>query len=256
MTNAPHSSGDVPGLVIVGSEPDCGKTVLMCGIAGALREQGFETQVMKPLILSSRKRAESELAFMAAVGQKPINLPISFIEGPASLDESSWHQAINYSRNPVNQLTLVEMPGGAATPVCYDETNIGKLSHNWRDSADLATEFSRPCLVVAKHQEDAIERLVITCKYLQARGLNVIAQATVETSGGAGTELEAKRTRADFSMGLYGRSMVPFLGCIKFSPSISVPRVSQGNLIKMTAGLDLLLLLKALNIGVPAIDRT
>ena len=256
MTNAPQSTGgDIPGLLIIGSEPGCGKTVLMCGIAAALREQGFETQVLKPFILSSRKKAEAELAFLTSVGQKPLVGPIAFIEGPLALNETNWHNAILSSRNPANQLSLVEMPGGAATPVCYDESNIGKLSHNWRDTADMATEFHRPCLVVARHQEDAIERLVMTCKYLQARGLNVIAQATVEIAAGAGAELEAKRSRADFSMGLYARSMVPFLGCIKFSPSISVQRVNQGNLVKMTAGLDLLMLLKALNVGVPAIER-
>ncbi|MGH9550767.1 MAG: hypothetical protein ACRD3W_15405, partial [Terriglobales bacterium] len=80
----------------------------------------------------------------------------------------------------------------------------------------------------------------------------VIGLITVETVHESGLELEAKTTRADFTIGLYTRTRVPYLGCVKFSQSISVPRVNQGNVIKQTEnGIDLLLLMKALNVQVP-----
>ena len=144
------------------------------------------------------------------------------------------------------------MPGGAASPVCFEENSVGTLTNTWRDSADLANEFIQPCIVVAKHQIDAIERLVMTCAYLQHKGLVVIATATVETEPNGGAELEKRRTRADFLIGLNSKTGVPFLGCIKNSRSVSVPRVTQGNLIKQTeSGLDLLPLLKAINLTMP-----
>lgn len=237
--------------LIVGSEFGCGKTVFMCGLAGALREEGFSTRVVRPLVLKTNKNVESESAFLSTVGQTPLHSPITLPEGLLSSGESNWQDTVFVTEN-VTQLTLVEMPGGAASPVCFEGTNKRTISNQWRDCADLSAELMQPCIVIAKHQFDSIERLITTCSYLQARGLEVIATATVETDPDAGATLERQSTRADFSLGLNERTGIPFLGCIKFSPSISVHRVCQGNLIKMTeTGLDLLPLMKALNLTVP-----
>jgi len=238
-------------VLVVGSEFGCGKTVFMCGVAGALRELGFRTRVFKPLIIGGRKQSEDEVSFLATVGQTPVNYPVTFLEGPLSIKETNWQNSVLMTRSP-DQLTFVEMPGGAASPVCFEENSVGTMTNTWRDSADLANEFIQPCIVVAKHQIDAIERLVMTCAYLQHKGLVVIATATVETEPNGGAELEKRRTRADFSIGLNSKTGVPFLGCIKNSSSVSVPRVTQGNLIKQTeSGLDLLPLLKAINLTMP-----
>jgi dethiobiotin synthetase len=237
-------------LLVIGTEFGCGKTVLMCSIAGALREIGFAVRVRKPLILCSRKAAEAELAFLASIGQSPVDYQVRCAEGPISHKETNWHNVVTTSFHP-DYVTLIEMPGGASTPVCYEENNSGTLSNRWRDCVDMAKEFGYPCLVVAKHQSDVIDRLVMTCSYVAKQEIKMLACATVEVVQDGGVELEKRRTRADFTVGLASRVEAPYLGCIKFSPSISVPRVNQGNLIKMAAGLDLLPLIKALNLAVP-----
>jgi dethiobiotin synthetase len=236
------------GVVIVGTQAGCGKTVLACGLAGALREQGFNPRVLKPVFIGTRKAAEQEISFISTAGKSPPSYPMIFLERPANATDSNWQNAVAMTVGP-NQLNLIEMPGGCATPVCYESTGV--QSGAWRDSADLAREFDLPCILVAKHQRDALESLVLGASYLKSQGLEVLALATVEVVQSGGAELENHTARDDFSMGLFSRTNVPFMGCMKFSPSISVPSVTQGSLIKTTAGLDLLILLRALNLGVP-----
>ena len=81
-------------VLIVGSEFGCGKTVFMCGVAGALREQGFRTRVFKPLIIGGRKQSEGEVSFLATVGQTPVNYPVTFLEGPLSIKETNWQNSV------------------------------------------------------------------------------------------------------------------------------------------------------------------
>jgi dethiobiotin synthetase len=172
-----------------------------------------------------------------------------FLDRPANLTETNWHNAVLTSRDS-QQLNLVEMPGGCATPICYEPSGTGQTAA-WRDTADLAREFDLPCILVAKHQRDALESLVVGAQYLNSQGLDLLALATVEVVQGGGAELENSTARDDFSLGLFSRTNVPYMGCMKFSVSISVPRVTQGSLIKTTAGLDLLILLQAINLAVP-----
>jgi len=81
--------------------------------------------------------------------------------------------------------------------------------------------------------------------------LPITGMVTVETQADEGKVLESKLTRTEVALLLASRTSVPYLGCLKFSPSISVPRVNQGNLIKVISeGVDLLLILKSLNLNV------
>lgn len=244
-------SANGTSVLVIGTEEGCGKTVFMCGLAGALREQGFRTKALKPIVLGSKRASEPELGFITAVTQSRADYPILFIEKPTNILNTNIHNVILTTRQP-GTISLVELPGGAASPVSFEMNPVGKLTSNWMDTRDAAMEFDAPCILVAKHQADALERLAVNSFYLQGKGLNVIGLATVEVQPEGGTQLEAKTTRADFTMGLFARTQVHYLGCIKFSRSISVPRITQGNVIKQTeSGLDLLLLLKSLNLQMP-----
>lgn len=241
-------NAQTPGLIIIGTEQGCGKTLVTAGIAAAVRELGYSTRALKPLVLGSRKRSESELSFISSVAQTPINYPILFLDRPISIHQTNWHKTILLSR-AANTLTVLELPGGCATPVCFDETNSGRLSTTWRDATDLVLEFKLPCVLVAKHQSDAVERLVSCNYYLTGKGATVLGLVTSETQPDAGVELESRQTRSDFVAGLLARTGVPYLGCLKFSPMVSVPRANPGNVVKLVSvSLDLNVILKALNI--------
>lgn len=236
-------------LAIVGTETGCGKTVLLSGLAGALREQGFTTQAIKPIILGASRAAEAELSFISSVSHTPLGYQQIFVEKSAGMRDTNWHNVINQKRAH-DSLTLLELPGGSATPVSFDDQAETKMPV-WQDTADILAKSDLPCILVAKHAADAIEQLVLNAYYLTMKRVYVLGLATVETSTGMGLEIENKISREDFAMALFSRTGAPYLGCIKYSMSVSVPKCNQGNLIKLTtAGLDLLTVLKALNLTV------
>jgi dethiobiotin synthetase len=237
-------------LAIVGTEAGCGKTVLISGMAGALREQGFKTRAMKPIVLGPKSNAEPELNFISSVSHTPRGYQQIFVEKSTLLRDTSWHNAISQNRDS-ESLTLLELPGGSATPICFDENPGQSKVVEWQDTTDILAKSNLPCIIVAKHAADAIEQLVLSAYYLTMKRVFVLGLATVETSAGIGQEMEDRITRDDFAMALFSRTGAPYLGCIKYSPSVSVPRCNQGNLIKLTtAGLDLLTVMKALNLTV------
>jgi dethiobiotin synthetase len=237
-------------LAVVGTESGCGKTVLMAGVAGALREQGFKTCALKPIAIDESRSAEAELSFISSVSQTPPGYQQVFLTSSKSLREAAFHNAISQHRDG-ETLTLVELPGGAATPVSFEESDAGSKVIEWQDTANILRRANLPCLLVAKHASDAIEQLVLNAHYLTTQRISVIGLATVETSAGLGAEIENKMRRDDFAMALFSRIGAPYLGCIKHSVSVSVPRCTQGNLLKLTTGgLDLLTVMKALNLTV------
>ncbi|MCP6756421.1 hypothetical protein NL533_32840, partial [Klebsiella pneumoniae] len=70
------------GLVILGTESGCGKTVFMAGLAATLREQGFDTRAMKPLVLGAKQVAQAELSFISSIAHTPMGYHQIFIEKP------------------------------------------------------------------------------------------------------------------------------------------------------------------------------
>ncbi|HEY9677377.1 MAG TPA: AAA family ATPase [Drouetiella sp.] len=237
-------------LAIVGSEAGCGKTTFMAGMAGALREQGFKTRAIKPIVLGESRTAEPELSFISLVSHTPRGYPQIIIDKLHNLNETAWHNAINQSRTP-DTLTLIELPGGCATPLRFSDKPSDSKTLEWIDTANVLAQANIPCILVAKHSASAIEELVLNAYYLTMQRVFVLGLATVETSSGMGADLENRMTRDDFSMALFTRTGAPYLGCIKHSISVSVPRCNQGNLIKLTSGgLDLLAVMKALNLTV------
>lgn len=237
-------------LAIVGTEAGCGKTILLSGMAGALREQGFKTRAMKPIVLGPARGSEQELSFISSVSHTPLGYHQVFVDTAKNMHDTALHNAINQNRDG-ETLTLVELPGGAATPIYFDESEAGAKVVEWQDTANILAKSNMPCILVAKHATDAIEQLVLNAYYLTMQRVYVVGLATVETSSGMGSEIENKMRREDFAMALFSRTGAPYLGCIKYSLSVSVPRCNQGNLVKLTtAGLDLLTVMKALNLRV------
>lgn len=237
-------------LAIVGTEAGCGKTVLLSGIAAALREQGFATRAIKPIVLNANRATEAELSFISSVSHTPLGYQQVFVDSARELQETAIHNAINQNRGG-ESLSLIELPGGAATPVYFDKTAAGAKVIEWQDSANILAKSNVPCILTAKHASDAIEQLVLNAFYLTMKRVYVVGIATVETAEGMGAEIENKMRREDFAMALFSRTGAPYLGCIKYSMSVSVPRCNQGNLVKLTtAGLDLLTVMKALNLKV------
>lgn len=238
-----RSSRPAPGLVVLGSEPGCGKTVVTAGLTGALQEEGFQARAIKPVLIGDRRACQAELEFLASVSHTPLDYSVHFLASVGSLTNSAWSESLRFCRSGA-EVTVVEMPGSCATPL------FGARGR-WTDSADFAAELKWPCLVVARAGDDAMEKLLLNTVYLQSRGLTVIALVTVETGADFSPTPERRPGWEIPEIALQERTGAPFIGCLKHSPSISVPRVNQGNVIKTTSAcLDLLPVIKALNLRI------
>src|SRR5262249_31521233 len=143
---------------------------------------------------------------------------------------------------------FIEMPAGCGTPLAL----AGDDRQGFRDVSAIASELGMPVLLVAKYAQEALDKLIVSHAFLKARGAQVMGTLTVECDRQSGVEAEAGMSLDQLGLALFAQTQTPYLGNIRFSPSISVPEVNQGNLIKMTSGdVDLLLLMKALNLGLP-----
>ncbi len=237
------------GVVVLGTEAGCGKTIFMTGLSAALRDEGFPTRAIKPFVLGTRRDAEAELAFISSITHTPVNYPIVIMDKPTAVQEGNWQQAAMMTTSR-QHLTFVEMPGSPATPIAYEQTGAGTLSPSWKDSADFACDLGLPCILIAKHNKEALEKIMLASSYLISRDARLVGVGTVETSE-YGAHNELKMTKSELELAIMTKAKAHYLGAIEYSPSISVPRVNQGNLIKVTsAGVDLLHVLRSL--GAPA----
>lgn len=240
----------VNGLTVLGCEHSCGKTVAMTGLAAALAEQGLSMRAIKPVVIGARKSAESELKFISSITHTLLNYPVKVLSAPMTVTEDDWQRAVNVAIQPTAAFTFVELPGSCATPLSLENSG-GHFANNWKDSADLAAEFGFPCLLVSKHNFDAIDNLIVHANYLRARRLTIVGMMTSEVTPDAGKELEATLSLDQIGLVTSTRTGVPFLGCLRHSASISVAQVNQGNLIKTTENsVDLLILRRALKLPV------
>lgn len=205
-----------------------------------LQEEGFAARALKPICLGNKKTCESELAFISSISHTPLTYPVQHIDRPGELTSFGWAETIRILTS-CRDTTLVELPGCPATPLM-------KANGAWKDTADLAVELGWPCLLVASMAAESIEQLLINTVYLLSHSLPLIGLVTVETKPEHRTQLGLGLAADTLALALYERTQVPLIGCLPYSPSISVPTVNQGNLIKTcSSAIDLLPIIEALN---------
>lgn len=231
------------GLIIAGTQPGCGKTVLTTGIAATLLEEGLKVRAIKPICLGSQKESESEYAFLTTLAKTPLSYSVQFAERPGSLKPSQLQAAVRAAISGTDPV-IVELPGSTATPLSLMEGN------GWQDSTDFAKELNWPVVLVAKLAADSFELLAIHANYLLERGIELLGVATIMTEADAKPPVAVHHSLA-WEMALSEKIRSPYLGCLKHSQSISVQKVNQGNLIKTTSDtLDLLPIIKAISLRV------
>lgn len=220
------------GLTVLGTERGCGKTVLMTGLVGLMRQQHLAVRAVKPIAFGPRDRCNSENNFISSVTATPANFPHVFAASARHLNPGNWSQALSVSLHE-SGFTAVELPESCASPLMFERTEVGTIAHKWRDCSDFALELGFAVVLVARHNEFALEKIIMAVEHIQRKGLTVAGAITCETKMGEGRDLEATYQRNDLDRLIRSAVGVPYLGCVKFSPSISVVRVNQGNLIRL-----------------------
>lgn len=198
----------------------------------------FLARAIKPICFGDRNAASAEIAFISTISHTASNYPVQHISEPGALKSFQQAEALRLCQSST-ELTLVELPGSSATPLSLSDKG-------WQDTREFAQQLKFPCIVVTNFAEDCLEKLLVHAEYLKAGGLDVTGMVIVKT------DAQINAPISEFALiALQEKVGAPFLGILEHSPSISVPQVRQGNLIKTTsAALDLLPILKLLNLAI------
>ena len=253
------------GLVFVGTEPGCGKTMVMTGLCAVLQDYDLPIRVIKPLGVGTHKKDTAEMTFMSIVGKTAVDYPLLTLRYPPIVLETEWKELILTSTRS-DIFTFIELPCTAATPIRFEQDRdvsaaLGGSSsssaggraytHRWMTITDLLKDLELPVVLVASHSIDVLEKIEFSISYLQTRDIEVTSIVTVETNKIMGQALDERLFAHDFELMLSTRYGLPYLGKLAFSPVVSVPKVRQGNLKKtIEQDLDLLAFRKLIELPV------
>lgn len=232
------------GLIIFGTEFSCGKTVVTAGLTATLQQEGYRARAVKPLCMGSQANVAAELEFLQRVGHSPIDYPLALASEPAGFDPGQLAKTLAWTTTQPATV-IMEMPGSVATPLAWSSDQVTF----WQDCADFARQIGWPAVLVGRFGARTIEQFMMAATFLRKRQINVIAMMSVQVSPDFGQGVIESDA---LTLALRQRTGVPYLGCVPYSPSISVPQLNQGNLLKvLSANVDFLPLACGLQLPVP-----
>jgi dethiobiotin synthetase len=181
----------VPGLFVVGTDTDVGKTRVAAAIVRGLFAAGMRVGVYKPVAsgcpridvpgtdpwelwhAAGRPRDVTDVCPQAFAA--PIAPAMSARAEGRSVDESLLRRGLSEWES-ASDMIVVEGAGGLFSPI-GDTTLV----------ADLAREFGRPLVVVDAARLGAVGRTLATVRAARAEGLTVAAVVLSHTSPPRGT---------------------------------------------------------------------
>ena len=177
----PNESSNSNGLAFLGAETGCGKTVVMTGLASVMSDHGARIRAIKPLGIGAHKKDSCELSFMSIISKSPVDYPLLNLNYPPSVLLSEWtNLLLTCTKSSI--YSFIEMPGSCATPLNFLRNEDESYTHNWKSVGDLVNELKVHCVLVAKHDIDALEKIELAVSYLRASKIKICAIVTVEVN--------------------------------------------------------------------------
>ena len=173
---------NIPGLFITGTGTDVGKTVISCGLASVLREQGMNVGVSKPMASGCRKDREGlvcpdteALAHFADCRvpletitpiryRQPLAPGVAAETEDVDFDPDVIVKSLHHIQQ-VSDCLLVEGAGGLYVPI--------DAKHPKTSMLDLMAAIGYPVLIVADAGLGTINHTVMTIKCLKQAGCKV-----------------------------------------------------------------------------------
>ncbi|MFB5662626.1 dethiobiotin synthase [Alteribacillus sp. HJP-4] len=165
------------GILVTGTDTDVGKTYIAAAIAGALRREGVDVGVFKPMLSGTKRespKSDTMILKAFAGSSQPLEeiTPFVFQEPLAPL-LASTRMGISIklidifmrwqAMNDKHSFYIVEGAGGISVPL-GEEYNV----------KDLALKLGLPLLIVARPGLGTVNHTVLTVDYARRAGLNVL----------------------------------------------------------------------------------
>lgn len=167
---------------VAGTDTGIGKTVVACALAAALRLEGRDVGVMKPVSCGGREDAEALLAASGASDDLDLVNPVALRE-PLSPNVAAGREGRRVSLAAVrrafrelsrrHETLVVEGCGGLLVPL-----GGGKLV------IDLARELGLETVLVSRSGLGAINHCLLSLEALRARRARVLGVVFNRTAGG------------------------------------------------------------------------
>ncbi|MGO8671537.1 MAG: dethiobiotin synthase [Capsulimonadaceae bacterium] len=224
------------GIFVTGTDTGVGKTAVAAALAAALREEGIDAGVMKPIQTGAvpemvtgriRLRAPDGDYLRAVAGvDDPESLicperralPLAPMAAAAlegrDIDMSSIRIAYRRLRRR-HAFLVVEGAGGIGVPIRQNFT-----------MADLARDMGLPLLVVARAGLGTLNHTLLTVEFARARGLSI---AGIVLSRYPARPDPAERTNPTLLELLTG---LPILAKLPDDPEVDTSRIAPGNTVR------------------------
>lgn len=220
----------VATLFVTGTDTGVGKTVVTGGLAAALRAEGLNVGVMKPVVAGLVQHEGHEISEDVRFLEKasgviedlnliaPYRFPL-----PAAPQLAAEHAGVRVDPDHIQRaaqtlharydLLLVEGAGGWLVPITPDYL-----------MRDVAVDLGGPVLVVARAGLGTLNHTLLTVQAIERSGLPVIGIILNGRAHDAPNVVEDENPRL-----LQEHTRVPVLGCLPMLEQVSVERaVVQG----------------------------
>jgi dethiobiotin synthetase len=215
------------GVFVTGSDTGVGKTVIAGAIAAAIKAQGLDVGVMKP-VASGAKKIDGKLVSEDAVYLKKIidSTDDDDLVNPVRLEPSiAPTMAASKSGVPIDidkiwkayealtnkhDFVVVEGIGGLMVPI--DDTLF---------VADLVSKMDLALVIVSSDYLGAINHTLLTVEYARSRNIRI-----------KGIVINMLKNGDDFVREIEKYSSVPILGTIPFKEEVSVEDCIFGDIVE------------------------
>jgi dethiobiotin synthetase len=215
------------GVFVTGSDTGVGKTVVAGAIAAAIKAQGLDVGVMKP-ISTGASEIDGELVSKDArylkkiiggtdadelvnpIRLKPALAPtMAAAESGIAIDIDKVWKAFEELKEK-HEFMVIEGIGGLMVPV-DDKLLV----------ADMALKMDMALVIASKHSLGAINHTLLTVECAKSRNLRV-----------KGIVINMLKDGKDFVSEIEKYSSVPILGTIPFKENVSVENCTYGDIVE------------------------
>jgi dethiobiotin synthetase len=167
------------GFFVTGTDTDCGKTVVACGVVAALRARGLRVGVMKPVAAGAEQgpaglRNRDALDLLGASGRDlPYEDVNPFVYAPAVAP----HVAAAHAGRPI---LFTSLRRAFARVAAASDVVVVEGAGGWRvplgpdgDMSDLAAALGLPVLLVVGLRLGCLNHALLTAEAIAERGCHL-----------------------------------------------------------------------------------